>query len=129
MDCNPLSLEATCAILGRWKLKYTAVVDAREAREQLERSATAGHAYDILLVDRSAVDSGGASLRGASDDTGLGSPASILFVPLGTKVDHERLGKGGFESSLTKPLKPSSLLDSIVVVLADAPGRGPGGRT
>ena len=119
VDNNPLSLEATCAILGRWKIKYTAVVDTSEARGHLARSATAGHAYDILLVDRAAVHSNGASLKGASGDPRMGSPASILFVPLGTKVDQERLLEGGFGTSVTKPLKPSRLLDSLVAVLAD----------
>jgi two-component system sensor histidine kinase/response regulator len=118
VDSNQLSLESTCTILGRWKIEHTAVASPQMAREQLVRSAAAGHPYDILLVDHAAVNSHAATLKFASEEPGLGSPISILLLPLGTKIDHGRLRAGGFETTLTKPLKASSLLDSMIKVLA-----------
>ena len=120
VDSNPLSLEAITSILNRWSLKFEAVASVTEALACLKNGAEFGRPYHIVLADHGTVAVGEASLNGVSRDPACGSPIAILSVPLGQKVDAPDLETGGFRASVTKPLKPSSLLDSIMDVLASS---------
>lgn len=122
VDGNELSMEATTAILRVWRMNFECAIDAQSARLLLAQEAAVGSPFDIVLVDHGSVKSAGANLKGISAEVSLGSPLCILLVPLGTTVNRQRMELGGFAASVTKPLKPSSLLDTIVETFAKSVG-------
>jgi two-component system sensor histidine kinase/response regulator len=44
----------------------------------------------------------------------------VLLVPFGTRIDHARLAAGGFETFVTRPVRPSALLDALLSSAAAA---------
>ena len=74
--------------------------------------------YDVVIVERRSVERDGSDLRGLDRREDLGAPAAILTLPIGTSIDTERLAAAGFATALTKPVKPSALLDALMDSLA-----------
>jgi two-component system sensor histidine kinase/response regulator len=120
VDENTLSRQAVGATLRLWGLPFDYSSSAQDACERLRSGKKEGHPYAIVLVDRAAVQPHGANLENLPKVIEFGDVRGILLVPLGVSVDRRRLARAGFSMSLTKPVKPSSLLDALMGVLADS---------
>ncbi|MDF1799097.1 MAG: ATP-binding protein [Planctomycetota bacterium] len=114
VDSNSLGLEAVSAILARWRLDFDTASLPEVALARLEACAKAQRPYDVLLVDRDSVDGLEASLRNLCERPEYEHLATILILPLGVAVDPARHARAGFRAALTKPVKPSSLLDALM---------------
>jgi CheY-like chemotaxis protein len=53
-----------------------------------------------------------------AETEGLADLTTILILPLGVSTDEERIQDAGFAGTVSKPVKPSSLLDALVTALA-----------
>jgi len=103
-----VSAEAS-TILETWGFQHESAADLAEAAEREAAARAAGHPFDALLVDRSAA---------RSDAREDGAAPRLLLAPTGTRIDHARLARGGFQGFVLRPMRPSNLLDALLHCLA-----------
>jgi len=118
VDRNALAREAVGAIMSTLRMPFEEAESAEEALLRLRRAQDQELPFDLLIVDRDCVSSTQASLKQLASKEGLTSLISILLLPLGVSVDRERYIRAGFAGTVSKPVKPSSLLDTIVTAFA-----------
>ncbi len=107
--------EAIAAILESWRFDYELESDTATALARLQAARAAGKPFDVVIVDSKCVKDGDHSL--GLDPASEDQAERVLLLPLGTPVDAERLARAGFRVAVTKPVKPSSLLDALLVCL------------
>jgi signal transduction histidine kinase/DNA-binding response OmpR family regulator len=112
-----LTREAIGKVLSSWNFQFDVEEDTNTALARVDASRNAGSPYDVVIVDRVCVKGIGVDLKSGSETK---RPRTILLLPLGEKLDQERLRRGGFHAFVTKPVKPSSLLDALLLCLTDA---------
>jgi two-component system, sensor histidine kinase and response regulator len=122
VDSNALSREALGAIFSTWGLAFEQAALTVEALMRIRSAEQNKQPYDLVIVDRKSVTTGAATLKGLGATDKCDGPSFILLLPLGVSVDPSRLEEASFSGAVTKPVKPSFLLDSIVDALARRAG-------
>ena len=118
VDDNRTNRRILEEMLAHWHMEPTAVEGAQAALEELERAAAARRPYRLALVDAHMSDIDGFSLAAQiKQDRRLGSTTLLMLTSAGERGDAARCRELGIRAYLTKPVKQSDLLDSIVTVL------------
>ena len=114
---HDLTAEALGAILASWRFESARESDLTTGLARLAAAREAGVPFDVIVVDRLALRDDRETWAGTLEDGGLRDVTRILTLPLGIPLDPERLAAGGFVSHVTRPVKPSSLLNALLLGL------------
>jgi len=105
--------------LSQWKMKPTVTDGARTALETIERAHQAGAPFALALIDAQMPEMDGFALaRRIKKYRRSSRPALIMLTSAGRRGDLAQCRELGIRAYLTKPVKQSDLLDSILNVLS-----------
>jgi len=111
-------------------MRPATVDDPREALGVMREAAAAGRPFQLAILDMQMPGMDGLGLaRAIKADPAIAGTKMIIATSLGSRLPEAQLSAAGVKDCLLKPLKQSSLFDSIVnVILGTAPA-GPAGTS
>jgi two-component system sensor histidine kinase/response regulator len=113
---NRLVLEQ---MLGLWDCVTQSAADGAAALEMLAHAVTEGHPFELMVLDVRMPEMDGFQVqRAIRSDSRYGDPEVVFLSSLGSKSDcpdQEALSRAKY---LTKPIKQSMLLDTLITVFA-----------
>ncbi len=129
VDDNATNRRILQELLSRWGLLPTAVEGAAGALEALRASAAKGRPFRLIITDVNMPVQDGFDLAGEiKGHPEYGDALIMMLSSSGFRGDSARCRELGLTAYLTKPVKPSILLDAILLALgtsaekrADAP--------
>jgi len=111
---NRLILEE---VLGNWGLAPTCVESGKKALTILEEASAAGKSFPLVLLDVHMPEEDGFTLAGEIKSNPAWSESSVvLLTSAGLRGDSTRCKELDVAAYLTKPIKQSNLLETIVKV-------------
>ena len=115
VDDNETSRQILGEILASWGIVATLANGGSEALEVLEApSHPTGSKFQLLIIDRSMPGMDGEDVaRHIRSRFAESAPAMLLLSPAGRLMDEAELAELGISRVLTKPVKPSALLETI----------------
>lgn len=123
VDDNPTNREILCQQVSGWGLQVQAACNGREALAMLRQATDTGSAYRIGIIDMQMPDMDGMELAETIHaDPRLQDTLLIMLSSVADLPDAERIRSAGFHAYLTKPVKQSQLLETILEVVAGVPG-------
>jgi len=126
VDDNATNRRILHEMLTHWRMRPTSVSGGRAALEELERAVRGGKPYPLVLLDAQMPEMDGFGLAEKIRRRPRLVGASIMMLTSGPRPgDRTRCLALGLSAYLTKPIKQSDLLDTIMGVLA---GRSAGER-
>jgi two-component system sensor histidine kinase/response regulator len=126
VDDNTTNRRILEEVLNQWRMQPTAVAGGRAALEEMEAADRAGRPYPLVLLDASMPVMDGFDLAGKIQQSPRLARASIMMLSSDARPgDRARCFELGISAYLTKPVKQSDLMDTIVSVLGS---RLAGGR-
>ncbi|MDX9754288.1 MAG: response regulator [bacterium] len=106
-------------MLLNWELCPETVVDAESAWTALQAATEAGNPYALLLTDVNLPGLNGFELaEKVKADASLSNLEIMILTSSGFRGDAKRCEQLGIAAYLTKPVKQSELLESILAVVA-----------
>jgi two-component system, sensor histidine kinase and response regulator len=131
VDDNGTQRETLRRQLRGWGMRDGGAASGPEALAALRREASAGEPYDLAILDAELPGFGGVELaREIKDDPALSSTRLVLLVPLSHQGAVLKSREAGVAAWLTKPVKQSQLLSSLLAATAQGdatqarPGKG-----
>ena len=125
VDDNATNRRIIEEMLTNWRMRPTAVDGGRSALEELEGAAASGAPYHLALCDVCMPGMDGFMLveeiRRRPAVAGL---TVILLTSAGQPGDAARCRKLGVSAYLTKPVRQSELLDTVMTALDEKAGDG-----
>ena len=122
VDDNASNREIVTRQARSWRMRPQAFSDGRSALAALRAAAAQGDPYVLAVVDMQMPEMDGEALAGAiRADPALGGLKLILLSSMSMSLDRGQLEKIGFDASLIKPVRKSSLFDCICEVLSARP--------
>lgn len=98
-------------------LRYDDTNDGKKALVKLRKAVNEGDPFHIVIVDKALPGIDGETLgRTIKADPVLCDTSLIMLTSIGKRGDAAHFKKLGFSAYLTKPIKKSSLYDSLVAV-------------
>ncbi len=105
--------------LAHWGLDVDECAAADRALQMLQNAEREGDPYQIFMADISMEGAGGEKLiREIKADPRLEEICLVGITSLGHEDDAKLMEEAGFYEVLTKPVRPSHLMDMLVTVLA-----------
>jgi two-component system, sensor histidine kinase and response regulator len=118
VDDNATNRTILVSTAREWRLEVVAVMDGPQALGELRRRHESGGRFDLALIDYQMPGMDGAALvRAMAADERFRSTRRILLTSTG---DRGGLRDAEVEGVLTKPVRPSVLLDAITKILASS---------
>jgi two-component system sensor histidine kinase/response regulator len=118
VDDNATNRRILQEMLASWHMKPRAVSDARSAMAMLRDAAPTDGRFHVVLSDCQMPNVDGFALaRQIKHDDGLRSTPVVLLTSVGRSGDPERCRRLGVDAYLTKPVKHSDLLDTLVTLV------------
>jgi CheY-like chemotaxis protein/HPt (histidine-containing phosphotransfer) domain-containing protein len=118
VDDNATNRRILEEVLTQWRMQPTAVASARAALEAMEAAQRAGRPYPLVLLDASMPGMDGFELAERVQKSPRLARASIMMLSSGARPgDRARCFELGISAYLTKPVKQSDLMDTIMSVL------------
>ena len=104
-----------------WQMLTETAAGGEDALGLLQREATAGRPFDLVLLDQHMPDMDGLALaRHITADHLISSPLLVLLTTLGRKLDPDLLHSAGIAACLLKPVKQARLYECLAAVIAGA---------
>ena len=131
VDDNATNRQILEEMLVNWRMKPTVVENGPAALKALGQARAAGMAFRLALIDGQMPDMDGFMLASRMKrDRRFAVTAVVLLTSAVRPGDIARCRRLGVAARLTKPVKQSDLLDTIVSLVHGTPTRGPqsGGR-
>ena len=105
-------------MLSAFGCEVAAVESAKAALEQLRQAQAAGQPFALAIIDMQMPEMDGEALgRAIKSDAAIQSTALIMLTSIGRRGDFERLQEAGFAGYLIKPVRQSSLYDTLVDIV------------
>ena len=122
VDDNAVNRRVLTEQLQRAGLHCRAVSSAREALEELRSEGPDAVAYELAVIDHQMRGMDGLQLGRAirKDSHGFEPPVMILLSSMGDTQPRDQLQEAGFTTCLTKPIRASSLIDTLSRARADS---------
>ncbi len=118
VDDNATNRHILEEVLTQWRMQPTAVAGAQAALDVMEAAQRAGRPYPLVLLDASMPGMDGFDLAERVQQSPRLARASIMMLSSGARPgDRARCFELGISAYLTKPVKQSDLMDTIVGVL------------
>ncbi|HEV2350210.1 MAG TPA: response regulator [Terriglobia bacterium] len=109
-------------MLQRWRMAPTMAEGGGQALRCLEGALDRGDPFPLVLLDARMPEMDGFTLaRRIKENPGLAGATIMMLTSDGHRGDAARCLDLGISAYLTKPIRPSDLLDAITTVLARAP--------
>ena len=119
VDDNATNRRILEEVLTQWRMRPTAVAGARAALEAMEAAEREGRPYPLVLLDANMPVMDGFDLAAKVQQSPRLAGASIMMLSSGARPgDRARCFELGISAYLTKPVKQSDLMDTIMGVLA-----------
>lgn len=118
VDDNATHLKILCEMLGGWKMIPKPAVSAAAAAEQLEQMQQSRGAFDLALIDSDLAQSGALSLMRKIQAAEDNAARIILMLTTTTAKATTWLDEVEIGALVTKPVRPSDLLDAIIQALS-----------
>ena len=116
---NRLILEET---YRNWQMEPVAATGAEEAWKLLRAAAGTGHPFQLIVTDCHMPDVDGFMLaERIQQESAPPRPFIVMLTSSDRSGDQERCRQLGIAAHLTKPVKPSELLDATIRVLSPPP--------
>ncbi|HTX66749.1 MAG TPA: response regulator [Opitutaceae bacterium] len=123
VDDNETNRMVLHHLLARWGVAHEAVATAAAALEALQQAAASPRPYDLILLDMHMPVQDGLTLAGNIRAAALAHPPRLVML---TSMDVRLNGSGHdghpLDACLTKPLRPSQLLQCLTTLLAGREG-------
>ncbi len=117
VDDNATNRRLLSLLLMSWECRYEVVSSGKEALEAMKESYTEGDRFEIAILDMQMPEMDGEMLADAIFAIPEYSKTSIIaLTSIGQLGDAKRLIEKGFKAYLTKPVKETQLLDSLMRV-------------
>jgi len=118
VDDNASSRQYFAQLITCWGMKAETADNGEQAFRMLIHRAEKGKPFKLALIDQVMPDMDGFTLaRNIKKAPALRNTMIILLTPTGLSGEAARCRKQGIASCLTKPVKPSSLLEVIMLNL------------
>ncbi len=128
VDDNATNRRILEEILTHWRMTPTVVSGGADALAVLDRAASSGKPYPLVLLDGQMPEMDGMNLaRAIRGRPALAGAMVILLTSAGQMAKSADYQAAGIAAWLIKPVKQSELLDTILTVLG-RPGQRSGGR-
>ncbi|MGQ9576232.1 MAG: response regulator [Thermoguttaceae bacterium] len=118
VDDNATSRRIVEQMLREWQMEPAVAASASEALERLRRAQQAGRPYELIVADANMPQTDGFTmlqqLRRDADPT---APVIMMLASGDRPGDISRCEQLGVSAYVLKPIKPSELLDAILVSL------------
>jgi CheY-like chemotaxis protein len=102
---------------GSWGLHSDGCPSAREALVRLRAACESGDPYQVAIVDDGMPGMDSESLaRAIKADPALRETVLVMLTSIGQPGDARRMAEAGFAAYLTKPVRPSELIDALAAV-------------
>ncbi|HEX7880723.1 MAG TPA: response regulator [Candidatus Eisenbacteria bacterium] len=132
VDDNATSRAITEEMLRTWEMKPVGVAAGPEALQLLRDGAAGGRPFDLVLIDSSMPGMNGYDLAEAVlDEPGLVRGAVMMMISSDRPEGTARCRELGITATVLKPLKPSDVMDALLVALGKrvrSSGRTPKAR-
>jgi len=130
VDDNATNRRILHEMLTHWRMRPTAVPSGRSALLELEKAARLGKPYPLVLLDSQMPEMDGFALAQQIKKQPRLAAASIMMLTSGPRPgDRARCLALGVSAYLSKPIKQSDLLDTIMGALSGRPAEsGSSGR-
>ena len=121
VDDNATNRRILEEVLTNWRMEPTVVAGGAEALAEMARARYAGRPYALVLLDAMMPDMDGFRLAEEVGHTpGLAGVTLMMLSSAGQSEDAARCRSLGVAAYLTKPVKQSDLLDTIMTTLDHA---------
>ena len=120
VDDNATNREFLMELLSSWGVKPEEASSGARALEMIDKATARNAAYDLILLDMHMPQMDGAELARAIGKARVSTPMVLLT----SSADHDRatLEELGIRACLTKPIRQSSLWETLVTLMsASAP--------
>ncbi|MBV9851198.1 MAG: PAS domain S-box protein, partial [Armatimonadetes bacterium] len=118
VDDNATNRRILQEVLSGWHMRPTAVGSAPEALAEMQRASGAGRPFPLVLLDAMMPGMDGFELaERIKHQPGLAQATLMMLSSAGQRDDATRCRALGVASYLTKPIKQSELLDTIMNTL------------
>jgi len=126
VDDNATNRRILDEMLSQWRMRPKSVSGGKEALAELEKAAGRGKPYPLVLLDGNMPEMDGFAVAERIRRHRLLAGAAIMMLTSSARPgDRARSLELGVASYLTKPIKQSDLLDTIMGVLAAQAGVQP----
>lgn len=120
VESNPKNREVFNNILSNWGILPTIVADAKSALESLERKETEDNSFSLVIFDSNLKDLNVFELiKTVRQNKNYYKTPVIMLTFVGQKMDVSKYEQLGIYASLSKPIKQSELLDSIMNIISN----------
>lgn len=120
VDDSLSSLEIICKYISSWGLLCDKIESPNEALAMLRRAVEVGNPYDLVIIDLVMPEMDGFALaRAIEREPALAATPLILLTVFDERGQGEQALRVGFSAYLVKPLKQSSLFDTVVTVISN----------
>src|SRR5262249_43312913 len=120
VDDNGTNRRILEEMLKNWGMQPIAVDSGQAALAEMERAARAAQPFALALVEAMMPEMDGFELAERIKHRPDLANAMVLMLSSGQLADAKRRHELGIAACLTKPVKQSDLLDTILTVLNDA---------
>ncbi len=125
VDDNATNRRILHEMLTHWRMRPTSVAGGRAALEELDQAARRRKPYPLVLLDSQMPEMDGFALAEQIKKRPELVGASIMMLTSGPRPgDRARCLTLGLSAYLTKPIKQSDLLDTIMGALSGRPAGG-----
>ena len=120
VDDNPVNRRILDELISGWGLRSTVVGDAGRAMAALEKSVTENDRYHLLLLDFQMPEKDGAALAECIQNNKRFSDIPVVILSsIDDALIRSRNSTAKIAAILSKPVRPSQLMDALADVLAD----------
>ena len=120
VDDNATNRRVLQLMLESWGIQPFAASNAKEAYGLLRKAKRDNQPFDLVLLDVQMPQVDGLEVaRTIRADAALGRPKILLLSSLGTVREIDPRNDSQCDACLTKPIKQSSLMDTLLKLLSD----------
>ncbi|MGH7858110.1 MAG: ATP-binding protein, partial [Candidatus Binatia bacterium] len=114
VDDNVVNRRVLHELVTRWGMRNGGFASGAEALSALRAARAAGDPFRIAIVDLNMPEMDGEMLgRAVKSDPDLQETVLVLLTSSGQRGDAKRMAEAGFAAYLTKPVRPSVLMDAL----------------
>lgn len=118
VDDNASNRQIVAALLKAWQMDVHTVDRAAAALTSIQAAQAQAAPFSLILTDGAMPDRDGFSLaRSLAEDPSFSSPILMMLTSADKKTEREALSALGIVGTLLKPVRPTELLDAILLAL------------
>jgi len=124
VDDNATHRRILKEMFSNWNMELKAVESGRKALAAIEQARKTGKPFSLFLIDSRMPKIDGFTLaEKIKNNPDLAGASIVMLTSAGVRGDAARCKKLGISAYLTKPIKQSELLDTIMFVIGTSPKR------